>query len=315
MNALHIRNRILNCPYKLEIYSKINPRLFDVSLRDGIQNAVPCHFPTSYKKTIMNRILHEYRPHSVEAGSLVSPKLLPILADSKEMFQYTHSLVEGGSNKVLRNIGVFMLVPSLSKLITALNLGVTHFSFISSVSDLFQQKNTHKTLANTLNELYQMSDLLGEQPNHSQFYKKLYISCINHCPIYGKISTYMATNKILMHYHLLPFDEFCLSDTCGKLEYSDFVHIVEGLVSQGVCVSKISVHLHVTSVNERAVTQILRYCFENRIHKFDVSLLETGGCSVTIPKESAQDKLPNLSYDFFYRVLDDYLESKLELET
>jgi hypothetical protein len=105
----------------------------------------------------------------------------------------------------------------------------------------------------------------------------------------------------------LHFDEFCLSDTCGKLEYYDFVSIIEGLLSQGVCSSKISLHLHVTSQNRESVQKILFYCFENKINKFDVSLIETGGCSVTIKEEY----LPNLSYDSFYQILDEYLENKL----
>jgi hydroxymethylglutaryl-CoA lyase len=301
MNPL--KAKILNSSYKLEIYSKINPRLFDVSLRDGIQNAIPCHYPTSYKKIIMNKILEEYQPHSVEVGSLVSPKLLPILADSKEMFQYTNTIISSKKNAP----SIFMLVPSLSQLIIALNMGVVHFSFISSISDSFQKKNTNKSMIDTVAELCKMSELLDEQTNANQFYKKLYISCINHCPLTGKINSYTTVNKILLHYTLLPFDEFCLSDTCGKLEYYDFVSIIEGLLSQGVCSSKISLHLHVTSQNRESVQKILFYCFENKINKFDVSLIETGGCSVTIKEEY----LPNLSYDSFYQILDEYLESKL----
>jgi isopropylmalate/homocitrate/citramalate synthase len=307
MNSL--KNSILNHPYKLEIYSKINPRLFDVSLRDGIQNAIPCHYPTHHKKTIMEKIWREYRPHSVEVGSLVSPKLLPILADSKEMYEYTNELKK--TNHSYQNINIFMLVPSLSKLVTATNMGITNLSFIASVSNPFQLKNTNKNVVDTMAELLKISEFLQEQPNNDVYYKKLYISCINHCPISGKINTFAVTNKILMYYHLLDFEEFCLSDTCGKLEYTDFVTIVEGLFSQGVCPSKISMHLHVTQYNIQSVEKILRYCFENRISKFDVSSIETGGCSVTI---KGGEELPNLTYDLFYKVLHEYIESKLELE-
>jgi len=303
------KNMILNHPYKLEIYSKINPRLFDVSLRDGIQNAIPCHYPTHHKKYIIEKILKEYHPTSVEVGSFVSPKLLPILADSKEIYEYVCEWKK--TNEKYKNINVFMLIPSLSRLTTAIHMGITNLSFISSVSNSFQLKNTNKNVVDTMSELLKISGFIHEQPNHLDFYKKLYISCINHCPIAGKINTIIVTNNILMYYHLLDFEEFCLSDTCGRLEYTDFVTIMKELFSQGVCPSKISLHLHVTKYNIESVEKILGYCFENKINKFDVSSIETGGCSVTI---KGGEELPNLTYELFYKILHEYIESKLEME-
>jgi hypothetical protein len=50
---------------------------------------------------------------------------------------------------------------------------------------------------------------------------------------------------------------------------------------------------------------ILWHSFKNNIRKFDVSLITEGGCSVTIQKGHTY---PNMTYEFFYRCIDQYLE-------
>ena len=44
------------------------------------------------------------------------------------------------------------------------------------------------------------------------------------------------------------------------------------------------------------------------IRKFDVSLLETGGCTMTLGKSNTK---PNLSYELYYKLLIDYIVSKV----
>ena len=47
-----ILKSILECPKKTSIYKRINPILFDVSLRDGIQAASRDRYNTNIKKEI-----------------------------------------------------------------------------------------------------------------------------------------------------------------------------------------------------------------------------------------------------------------------
>ena len=51
-----IKNKIMKSKRRSNIYNKINPMLFDVSLRDGIQNAKIENFPLHIKKTIFDNI-------------------------------------------------------------------------------------------------------------------------------------------------------------------------------------------------------------------------------------------------------------------
>jgi hypothetical protein len=55
------------------------------------------------------------------------------------------------------------------------------------------------------------------------------------------------------------------------------------------------------------VEQILKFCWQNDLNKFDVSTLETGGCSVTMNRDQL---LPNLSYELFYSILHKYMVNK-----
>lgn len=301
MSAPAIRNQIFKSMYKMEIYSKINPRLCDVSLRDGLQNADCKLYTTPIKEELFTQIMDRYRPHSIEVGSIISPKVLPILSDSISMFHYANRIKETVS--MHKNANIFMLVPSMPKLITALNLNIQNISMITSVSNSFQLKNTHKTIDQTKEEFMRIRNLLEKHPS---IYKKLYISCITKCPIEGKIDLDHIVNELIEYHSYDMFDELCISDTCGTMKYEEFRYVIDKLIEKGVSSNKLSLHLHVSDFNN--TQQIIWYAFTNSINKFDVSDISTGGCSVTM---NSSDIHSNLSYDDFYTILDNYINELL----
>jgi len=275
--------------------------LYDTSLRDGIQKAHPDQFPTTRKIVIFEHIKSIYKPQNIEVGSLCSPKVLPIMNDTLAI--YNHVVRERDIQNVPKydKSNVYVLIPSFSKLQKAIDEGITSMSFITSVSIIFQLQNTHKSLLDTKREFEDMCKLLQGEPNYENYRKKLYISCISECPLAGKIDNALIIEELQFYYTHYEFDELCLSDTCGSLTYEDFVTIVE---NSHIPMSKLSLHLHVSPANMINVENILFYCFSHGIHKFDVSLLETGGCSVTM---NDGQLLPNLSYDTFYEMYQKYM--------
>jgi hypothetical protein len=72
----HYLEKIMQNKYYKSLYDKINPILFDVSLRDGIQNAPIENFPTERKIEIFQTLFTYYNPQNMEIGSLTSPKIL-----------------------------------------------------------------------------------------------------------------------------------------------------------------------------------------------------------------------------------------------
>ena len=102
-------------------------------------------------------------------------------------------------------------------------------------------------------------------------------------------------------------DSICLSDTCGTLNEEDFEYIIDTCVYFGLPLSKFSLHLHVNKSRESEVEKIIHKALDRKIINFDVSLLDTGGCSVTMNKDRIS---PNLSYELYYKSLCNYIMKK-----
>ena len=293
---------ITSLPTFRELYNKINPRLCDVSLRDGIQNAKIENYPTEHKKEVFQNIMKSENPPKIEVGSLTSYRILPIMKDSIEIYKHALEYI----HKEKLNSDIYVLVPSLSKLNLAINNKIQNYSFITSVSNDFQLRNTCRTLDTTKKELTEIMERL----DNTKCNKKLYISCIDHCPIVGKINKGLIINELLYYNANFNFNEICLSDTCGNLSFENFLYIIENVTYLGVPTNKLSLHLHVSNENMENIKKILKYCFDNEINKFDISTLDTGGCSITIENKKL---LPNLSYGVFYSILYEYIYEKINV--
>jgi isopropylmalate/homocitrate/citramalate synthase len=314
-----IKNNITNCFKRKSILEKINPILFDVSLRDGIQNAKPENFPLSRKIDTFNSIINSNMVNKIEIGSLASPKLLPIMSDSLIFFNNVSTQLNNIKHKAecsrdlvdeVRIPKIYMLIPSIEKLRVALIHNIRNFSFITSVSNEFQLRNTKRTIQDKKHELKTISDILIREPGSQTFQTKLYISCINQCPFIGKIDNDFILREILNYHKDYLFDEFCLSDTMGTLNFDDFSYIIDNCIYFGIPPSKLSLHLHVKSDNLENIRDILFYSFSKNINKFDVSCLESGGSSVTMNKRLTT----NLTYDMFFQMLLKYINRKIYFE-
>ena len=301
---------ILSCPKKTAIYKRINPVLFDVSLRDGIQNAIIENFPTDRKMSIFHSIITELKPQKIEIGSLCSPRVLPIMKDSLVLHNFVKQyFIMQQRSAAIQNIDVYVLIPSMNKLYTAIEHNIKNFSFITSLSEQFQIRNTNKTIQETKSDFDIMFARWFREP--CNYKTKLYISCFNACPILGKLDNDFILKEILYYNEKYNFDELCLSDTMGSLTIDDFEYIIENCLFFGIPPSKLSFHFHCMKGNQENLEKILYYCFYKKLTKFDISMLETGGCSVTMVPSKLR---PNMTYDMFYFILDKYITRYIQLE-
>lgn len=297
--AFYTLSRALINRFVSKIY-RVRP--FDVTLRDGLQGLNIDEqrlFTTERKKEIYNHIIHKYNPVNLEVTSCVNTKLLPVFNDYKEIFKYTEE--ERINLKYDRTLNNYILVPNQKYLFDALNLGATNFSFITSTSNSFQFKNTKMDLNENLINLKNMMIILKE--SNIPYKVKLYLSCINECPIEGKISVEKIVDR-LIELQLLNFDNICLSDTCGTLTKTDFIDIIENSKKAGIDAKIFSLHLHIKPERENDAEEIVHTALSYGILEFDVSDLNTGGCSVTM---DANKLVPNMSYKQYYRFLTNYL--------
>jgi isopropylmalate/homocitrate/citramalate synthase len=286
------------------IYQLIgSPRPFDVTLRDGLQSLSIIKktsfgsyedFTTKKKYEIYKIIMEYYNPEFIEIGALVSSRILPIFADSIELYKKCIS-----NNKLN-----YILIPNISKLDIIKDLNCKNISLITSVSDKFQEKNTKKNIDKTKEDIKNIITNFNGNI-------KLYISCIDNCPIIGSISHEIIINELEYYYKKLNITNLCLSDTCGTLSNESFINIIDQANLCGIPYKSFSLHLHVNnklmdSINN--TIKIIHSALDRGICRFDVSLLETGGCSVTM----GSNAYPNLSYELYYKALVDYIKSKDE---
>ena len=258
-------------------------RLFDVSLRDGLQTWR--RIPTLHeKKIILHNIIKNTNTIKIEIGSIVSKKRLPQFEDSIELYHY--------AKKKYSHIIPYILIPNLKAQEIALHNQIYNMSFITSISESFQKKNTNMDINQTklqLNSMISKSEV---------GYKKIYVSCVNQCPISGIIDNKTIIRE-LMDYIVMPVDEICISDTCGTLTkdifHTLYTELVPLMIKENIPISKLSLHLHKHRTPGKT-HELIKYCINNELYNFDVSCIEGGGCSVTM-KECQINK--NVSYDDF----------------
>jgi isopropylmalate/homocitrate/citramalate synthase len=284
-----------------KIYQDLGkPKPFDVTLRDGLQALSKDeqeNYKTNNKLDLYYNILFNYKPKNIEIGSIVSEKVLPVFKDTLEIFDTVNK------HKKQNN---FIVIPSQNKLQSVINnVNIKNFSFITSVSNSFQNKNTKMNLEESDSDILTMlQELHDNKFRKDKAYIKLYVSCINKCPIEGNIDNDFIVNRLLKLNNIMKVDKICLSDTCGTLNDEDFEYIVDTCEYFGLPMNKFSLHLHVQKGKEEEVEKIIYKALDRKITEFDVSLLESGGCSVTMNRNQLAS---NLSYELYYRALCNYV--------
>lgn len=281
----------------------INLILTDVTLRDGLQTEPSELWPIAKKKDLFHEILSRHNPANIEVGSFVNPKVLPIMIDTLELFQYVEEFITKKRDEFDSSLScsvipdIYVLVPSAGKFAEAFANHVVNFSLITSVSESFQLKNTHKTLDQTKAELLVIDETLKSK---TVYKKKLYISCIDECPVSGRFGIDAIVDEILLYCTQYNFDEICLSDTCGSLSIAKFKQLIEKLQHAGVSITRVGLHLHINPDKKRNLEQIICFAIHNGIFRFDVSHLVAGGCSVTLGEDLCH---PNLTYEYLEEIL------------
>jgi hydroxymethylglutaryl-CoA lyase len=303
--------RLSNPKFHNFYYKMGQPLPFDVTLRDGLQGLSrndQTHFTSNKKLEIYKDIVSKYEPKNIEIGSIVSEKVLPVFKDTLKIFETINTNQRANKIFIPNN---YILIPNKEKLRDVINnTYINYFSFITSTSNSFQLKNTKKTLKESDKEMYEMLYLLDVNTFRTQPANvKLYVSCINECPIEGKIDNDFIVNRIL-NLSKMNIDNICLSDTCGTITLDDFEYIIETCLFFGLPPSKLSLHLHVNPDKVNEIRKIIHMALDFKVTNFDVSSLNTGGCSVTMDKNSMN---PNLSYDLYYESFVRYIEKKCNI--
>lgn len=234
-------------------------RITEVGPRDGLQNE-PNLIPTESKIAFINA-LSRTGATEIEAGSFVSPKAVPQLADSEEVFR-----------KIERVPGVVYsaLVPNERGFERARSVGVQKIAVFTAASEMFTRRNIHATIRESIDRF---KPVVAEA-KQEQMVVRGYISTAVFCPYEGKIEPerVVETMKQLLD---LGMDEISLGDTIGKASPPDVRRLLDAVLPS-IAPARVSLHFHDTY--GMAVANALTAWWEYGIEAFDTSAGGLGGC-------------------------------------
>nr|HPQ96075.1 hydroxymethylglutaryl-CoA lyase [Thiolinea sp.] len=233
-------------------------KIVEVGPRDGLQNE-PAPVPVGVRIGLVQR-LQDAGISVIEVGSFVSPKWVPQMADSADVFR-----------GITQQPGVSypMLVPNMIGLEAALAAGVQEIAVFAAASETFSQTNTHCSIAEGLTRF----DAVIRKAHAHGLRVRGYVSCVLGCPYEGGIDSAVVAD-IARQLHELGCYEISLGDTIGVGTPLKAQAMVER-VSQQVPVQQLAVHFHDTYgqalANIHAVLQ-------QGIAVVDSSVAGLGGC-------------------------------------
>jgi len=230
----------------------------EVGPRDGLQNE-KSNLATSTKIELIERLANCGVP-VIEAGSFVSPKWVPQMADSQAVML--------GLTR-LPGTRYPVLVPNLTGYEHAISAGATEIAVFTAASESFSQRNTNCSIAESITRL----DPVIKMAKHSGINVRAYISCVLGCPYEGEIEI-EAVSEVCKKLIQLGCDEISLGDTIGVGTPAAANALVKAISSE-LSIERLAVHFHDTY--GQALANILA-CLDAGIRIIDSSVAGLGGC-------------------------------------
>ena len=233
-------------------------RLVEVGPRDGLQNEAQL-ISIADKVQLVDELTASGLSH-IEVGSFVSPKWVPQMAGSSEVFA-----------QIQREHGVTYaaLTPNLRGFEDALAAGVKEVAVFAAASEAFSQRNINCSISESLERfapVMEAARLYGIKVRG-------YVSCVLGCPYEGEIAPQQvaAVSRELID---MGCYEVSLGDTIGTGTPGatrTLLNVVAGQIPRG----KLAGHFHDTY--GQALANIYASLLEG-IEVFDSSVAGLGGC-------------------------------------
>ena len=233
-------------------------KIVDVSPRDGLQNEKGS-VPTEVKVELVDR-LSDAGLRSVEAGSFVSPKWVPQMADSAEVMA-----------RIRRKPGVAypVLVPNMKGLEAAIAAGATEVAGFAAATEAFSKRNTNCTIAESMQRQAEVCDAALK----AGVRVRGYISVVLDCPYEGEVRP-QAVADVATQLRDMGCYEISLGDTIGTGTPARSQRLVE-TVARRIPLDMLAGHFHDTY--GQALANILAV-MELGVATFDSSVAGLGGC-------------------------------------
>ncbi len=204
-------------------------RIVEVGPRDGLQNeSNPVSLDT--KVELINR-LSEAGFRYIETGSFVSPKWVPQMAASGQVF----AGIERRSN-----VTYAALTPNLKGLEAAIEAGADEVAVFAAASESFSQNNINCSITESIERFRPVLRTAGEQ----NLPVRGYVSCVVGCPYEGEVAPQKVADVCNMLLEL-GCREISLGDTIGVGTPGSIGDMLE-LVTKQIPPDKLAIHCHDT---------------------------------------------------------------------
>lgn len=232
--------------------------IVEVGPRDGLQNekvTIPTEAKIDYITALADAGLR-----TIEAGAFVSPKWVPQMADTAEVYR-----------NIPKDPGVDypVLVPNMRGLDRAIEIGVKSISIFTAASETFNKRNINMSI----DESFENYAPVVHRARAEGMRVRGYVSTAFGCPYEGDV----APEKVLeVSARLLDLGcyEVSVGDTIG-VGTPVQVQGVIGILLQVIPASKVAMHFHDTRGTALANTLA---ALEMGIAIFDASSGGLGGC-------------------------------------
>ncbi len=230
----------------------------DVGPRDGLQNQ-PVHLSVEQRSALIGSLLTA-GVGAIEVGALVSPKAVPAMAGSDDVYNRV---------KAMGNCEFSMLIPNMRGYQTGAEIDVPVMSLVVAASSTMNEKNIRMTTAESL---VMCADVLS-QAEQDERSVQAYVATAWECPFEGLVEAdevFRVTEQLFNS----GASHIVVADTIGAAA-PDAVHKRMSALATRFGADNLSCHFHDT----RAMGVANVYAaIEAGIRRFDASIGGLGGC-------------------------------------
>jgi len=233
-------------------------KIVEVGPRDGLQNEAET-VPTETKITLIDR-LSETGLTAIEAGSFVSPKWVPQMADSE-------AVMAGIQRRP--DVTYSVLTPNMKGFERAVGADAKEVAIFGAASESFSQRNINCSIDESLQRFQPVCAAAAE----AGIAVRGYISCVLGCPYEGAVAP-EAVRDVAVGLVEMGCYEVSLGDTIGVGTPVAARALIE-TVGRAIGIERVAGHFHDTY--GQALANILA-CLEVGLTVVDSAVAGLGGC-------------------------------------
>lgn len=233
--------------------------IFEVGPRDGLQNE--SKVLSVETRIALIRDLAAAGLRTVEAGSFVSPRNLPQMAQTADVL--------AGLSSLAGQVHLPVLVPNARGFADALAAKAKHIAVFAAASESFSRRNINRSIEESLDEYRP----IVTEARAKGLKVRGYVSCVLGCPYEGRVAV-SAVVSVATALAVMGCEEISLGDTIG-VGTPDAARAMTVAVASEIGIQRTAVHFHDTY--GQALANVLA-CLDLGVSVVDSSVAGLGGC-------------------------------------